>query len=117
MIGTTRSYEKIYTKFDEVSERVSTFTASCSEKLRKKGSHSNMIMVFVCTNYFRKDQPQYYRNIIVNTDFPTNSTIDLNQYTQIGLQANFKEGYQKFNKVLIEIQDHNLIKRIAPYPL
>ena len=93
MIATTRSFEKMYTKLDEISERVSTFTASCSEKLRKQESHCNMIMVFVQTNYFRKDQPQYSRNIVINTDFPTNSTIELNYYAQIGLKAIFKEGY------------------------
>ena len=52
-----------------------------------------MIMVFVQTNYFRKDQPQYSRSIVINTDFPTNSTIELNHYAQIGLKAIFKEGY------------------------
>jgi DNA polymerase V len=93
MIATTRSFEKMYTKIEELSERVSTFTASCSEKLRKQNSHCNMIMVFVQTNYFRKDQPQYSRNIIINTDFPTNSTIELNHYAQIGLKALFREGY------------------------
>ncbi len=94
MIATTRSFEKMYSSIEDISERVSTFTASCSEKLRKQQSHCNMIMVFVQTNYFRKDQPQYSRNIIINTDFPTNSTIDLNHYAQIGLKAIFKEGYQ-----------------------
>jgi len=93
MIATTRSFEKSLTKFEDISERVATFTASCSEKLRRQNSHCNMIMVFVVTNYHRKDQPQYSRNIVINTDFPTNSTIDLNHYAQIGLKAIFKEGY------------------------
>ena len=93
MIATTRSFEKSLTKFEDISERVSTFTASCSEKLRRQNSHCNMIMVFVITNYHRKDQPQYSRNIVINTDFPTNSTIELNHYAQIGLKAIFKEGY------------------------
>lgn len=103
MIATTRSFDKMYTKFEDVSERVSTFTASCSEKLRKQNSHCNMIMVFVHTNYFRKDQPQYSRNIIINTDFPTNSTIELNHYAQIGLKAIFKEGfyYKKAGVIVI----------------
>ena len=52
-----------------------------------------MIMVFVHTNGFRKDQPQYSRNIVIKTDFPTNSTIELNHYAQIGLNQIFKEGY------------------------
>jgi len=93
MIATTRSFEKMYTELGDVSERVATFTASCAEKLRKQNSHCNMIMVFVHTNYFRKDQPQYSRNIVIKTDFPTNSTIELNHYAQIGLKAIFKEGY------------------------
>jgi len=83
----------MYTKFEDISERVSTFTASCSEKLRKQESHCNMIMVFVQTNHFRKDQPQYSRNIVIKTDFPTNSTIELNHYAQIGLKQIFREGY------------------------
>lgn len=93
MIATTRSFEKALTKFEDISERVATYTASCSEKLRRQNSHCNMIMVFVHTNYFRKDQPQYSRNIVINSDFPTNSTIVLNHYAQIGLKAIFKEGY------------------------
>ena len=93
LIATTRSFEKPFTKLEDISERVSTFTASCSEKLRKQNSHCNMIMVFVHTNYFRKDQPQYSRNIIIKTDFPTNSTIELNHYAQLGLKAIFKEGF------------------------
>ena len=92
-IATTRSFEKPFEKLEDISERVSTFTASCSEKLRKQNSHCNMIMVFLQTNYFRKDQPQYSRNCIITTDFPTNSTIELNHYAQIGLKAIFKEGY------------------------
>lgn len=93
MVATTRSFEKMYTTFDQLSERVATFTASCSEKLRRQNSHCNMIMVFVTSNYHRKDLPQYSRNIVINTDFPTNSTIELNHYAQIGLKAIFKEGY------------------------
>lgn len=93
MIATTRSFETMYTKYDELAERISTFTASCSEKLRRQNSHCNMIMVFLHTNYFRKDLPQYSRNIVIKTDFPTNSTIELTKYAKSGLKAIFEEGY------------------------
>ena len=93
MIATTRSFDKMHTKIEDISERVATFTASCAEKLRRQNSHCNMIMVFIHTNGFRKDQPQYSRNIVIKTDFPTNSTIELNHYAQIGLQQIFREGY------------------------
>ena len=93
-IATTRSFEKMHSKLPDIAERVATFTAACAEKLRRQNSHCNLIMVFIHTNGFRQDQPQYSRNIVIQTDFPTNSTIELNHYAQIGLKAIFKEGYQ-----------------------
>jgi DNA polymerase V len=93
-IATTRSFEKTYTTFDQVSERVATFTAHCAEKIRKQQSQCNLVMVFVKTNGFNPDAPQYSRSITIKTDYPTDSTIDLNRYAQIGLKAIFKEGYQ-----------------------
>lgn len=93
MISTTRSFETKYTTYDEISERVSTFTASCAEKLRRQNCHCNMITVFIQTNYLANDQSQYSRSITINTDFPTNSTIELNQAAQKGLKEIYKAGY------------------------
>ncbi len=93
-IATTRSFEKTYTTFDQVSERVATFTAHCAEKIRKQQSQCNLVMVFVKTNRFSPNAPQYSRSIVIKTDYPTDSTIDLNHYAQIGLKAIFIEGYQ-----------------------
>lgn len=93
-IATTRSFEKSYCTIEEIAERVATFTAHCSEKLRKQESQCNMVMVFVNTNRFSQDEPQYSRSIIIKTDYPTDSTIDLNRYAQIGLKSIFKEGYK-----------------------
>ncbi|MCC9071313.1 Y-family DNA polymerase [Flavobacterium sp. F-65] len=93
MIATTRSFETKYTTYDEISERVSTFTASCAEKLRRQNCHCNMVTVFIQTNYLANDQSQYSRSITINTDFPTNSTIELNQAAQKGLKEIYKTGY------------------------
>lgn len=93
MIATTRSFEKMHTDFKDIKERVSTFSISCAEKLRRQKSDCNLIMVFVHTNGFRKDLPQYSRNIVIKTKNPTNSSIDLCKYALIGLKAIFKEGY------------------------
>ncbi|MBF7090890.1 Y-family DNA polymerase [Flavobacterium sp. ALJ2] len=93
MIATTRSFETKYATYDEISERVSTFTASCAEKLRRQNCHCNMVTVFIQTNYLANDQAQYSRSITINTDFPTNSTIELNQAAQRGLKEIYKSGY------------------------
>ena len=93
-IATTRSFEQTYSTLEEIAERVATFTAHCAQKLRKQQSQCNMIMVFVNTNRFNNDAPQYSRSIVIKTDYPTDSTIDLNRFAQIGLNALFREGYQ-----------------------
>jgi DNA polymerase V len=93
MISTTRSFDKMLSKLEDVQERVSTYAISCAEKLRKQNSHCQMVMVFLHTNGFRKDLPQYGKNIVINTHYPTNSSIDLVKYAISGLNAIFKTGY------------------------
>ena len=93
-IATTRTFDKNYTDLLSIQERVATFAVNCSEKLRKQNSCCNMLMVFVLTNKHRKDLRQYNRNIIIKTDYPTNSSIDLVKYAVKGLKEIYKEGYQ-----------------------
>jgi len=94
MIATTRSFEKRYTTYEEISERISTFTASCAEKLRRQNCHCNMVTVFIQTSFIKNEESHYSRSITINTDFPTNSTIELNAAAQKGFKAIFKKGYR-----------------------
>jgi len=93
-ITTTRTFDKNYSDLYNVKERISTLAVTCAEKLRKQKSCCNLVMLFVHTNYHRKDLPQYSRNIVVKTDYPTNSSIDIVKYAIKGLEEIFKEGYQ-----------------------
>ena len=93
-IATTRTFDKNYSKLTDIQERVSTFGVTCAEKLRKQKSCCNLIMVFIHTNGHRKELPQYSRNIVVKTDYPTNSSIEIVRYAVLGLKAIYKEGYQ-----------------------
>jgi DNA polymerase V len=92
-IATTRTFEGMLTDYDSIKERVSTFAVSCAEKLRRQKSCCNVVMVFLHTNYHRKDLAQYGKNIVVKTHYPTNSSIDLIKYAVTGLKYIFKEGY------------------------
>ena len=93
-IATTRTFEKNHTDLFNIQERVSTFAVTCAEKLRKQNSCCNLIMVFVHTNGHRQDLPQYSRNIVVKTDYPTNSSMDIVRYAVKGLKVIYKQGYQ-----------------------
>lgn len=103
-IATTRSFETNYTEFEQLAERVTAFTASCAEKLRKQKSCCNSLMVFVQTNRFAKDLPQYNRNIVIKLPFATNSTIELTKFSLLALKQIFKEGYH-YKKAGVIVQD------------
>lgn len=104
-IAVTRSFDKMYDTKVEIAERLSTFSASCGEKLRKQNSHTSLIMVFLYSNFFRKDLPQHRGFVSIKTDFPTNSTLEINRYAQLALDKIFKEGikYKKAGIIVSEI--------------
>lgn len=92
-IATTRTFEKNYTDFELIKERVVTFAVTCSEKLRKQKSNCNSIMIFLHTNWYRKDLPQISPNIVIQLPYPTNSAIEIAKFAVKGLNQIFKEGY------------------------
>jgi len=92
-IATTRSFDENYTTFEQMRERVSSFAITCAEKLRKQGSQCNTLMVFIHTNGFREDLPQYSRNIQINLPHPTDSSIELAKYAIIALRMIYKDGF------------------------
>ena len=92
-IATTRTFDQNLTDLAPIRERVATFAVSCAEKLRRQHSCCNSIMVFVHTNGFRGDQPQYSRNVVVKFPFATNSSIELVHFAHLALDQIFKAGY------------------------
>lgn len=108
-IATTRSFDKNFTTLDELKERVTTFAVSCAEKLRKQGSCCNAISVFVHTNRFRNDLPQYARSIVVQLPYASNSNIELAKYANIALERIFKPGYhyKKAGVIVLDFTPEN----------
>jgi DNA polymerase V len=104
-IATTRSFEKNYTEYSDLKERVITYAVTCAAKLRKQESCCNAIMVFVHTNSFRTDQAQYARNIVVKLPYPTNSSIEIAHFAEFGLKKIFKAGYgyKKAGVIVLDI--------------
>ncbi len=103
-IATTRTFEKNYTEFNQVKERVVTFAVSCAAKLRSQNSCCNAMMIFLRTNFHREDHQQYNNSIVVKLPFATNSSIELAQFAEAGLKKIFKEGY-KYKKAGVVVLD------------
>lgn len=91
-IACTRSFDKMYDSFDMISERLTVFSANVSQKLRKQNSHCNSLCVFIDSNFHRQDLKQHRGFIKIKTDFPTNSTLEINRLVQGGLRMIYKKG-------------------------
>ncbi|MFC5048663.1 hypothetical protein [Aquimarina hainanensis] len=63
-----------------MKERISTYAISCAEKLRRQKSAANLVYVFVRTNPFKPDAPQYRNSIAVTLPFPSNSALTISQH-------------------------------------
>ena len=76
-----------------IEEATATYACRCAEKLRKQNSCAGTLMVFLHTNQFREDLPQYARNIVIHLPVPTNSTLELVHFSREGLKRIYKKGY------------------------
>lgn len=103
-IATTRSFDKNYTELEQLRERVTTFAVTCAEKLRRQKSCCNSLLIFLHTNGFRSDLPQYSRNIVMKLPYPTNSSIEIARFAVQGLNLIFKKGYQ-YKKAGVIVMD------------
>lgn len=92
-IATTRTFDGNYTDPALIKERVASFAVSCAEKLRRQHACCNSVMVFLHTNGFRSDQPQYSKNIVIKLPYATNSSIELVKFAVMGFEQIFKAGY------------------------
>jgi DNA polymerase V len=92
-ICTSRCFGQMQTEFAPVEEAVATYATRCAEKLRRQASCAQSIQVFIHTNQFREDLPQYARNIVIRLPVPTNSTFELVYYAGEGLRRIFQTGY------------------------
>lgn len=88
-----------------LKERISTFSGTVAEKLRNDKLHSNAIDVFLMSNPFRQGLEQYVKTVRIRTDFPTNSTFEINRLAIIAMEMIYKPGisYKKAGVIVHSI--------------
>jgi len=104
-IATTRSFDSSYTQFEQLKERIATFSVLSAEKLRRQRSLCRNVMVFLHTNGHRKDLPQYGPSTVVKLPVVTDSSIELSRVAIDALREIFREGYdyKKAGVVLLDL--------------
>jgi len=110
-ICTARSFGTMIRDYEYLEQAVSSHCAACAVKLRKQGSFASSMMVFVHTNYFRKDLPQYKRNIVMEFS-ATQNTIALIKQAKDALRKIYKPGYdyKKAGVILMDFQQENALQ-------
>lgn len=103
-ICTSRSFGERLTTYEPVAEAVANFAASCAEKLRRQRSQAAVLMVFLHTNPFAENQPQYSNQVVVQLPVPTSDTPELIRYALRGLKSIFAEGY-RFKKAGVIVSE------------
>ena len=105
-IGTAKSFGQKLTDYHLIEEATSFYVAEVSDLLRQQGSAARCLEVFLQTNYFSKNEHQYFKNIFITLDTATNNTITLTKEAIKGLKAIYKPGF-RYKKVGVHL--HHLI--------
>jgi DNA polymerase V len=111
-IMVSRSFGAEVTRLADLSESVAYFTTRAAEKLRHDGSVAASLCVFVRTNPFKPDEPQYSKSLIVPLSQPTDDTTKLVRAALTGLKAAFVTGYRykKSGVLLMGLQPKGMVQ-------
>lgn len=99
---------------DHLKASVSYFASSCANKLRGQGSVTKAVTVFVCSNFFREDLPQYYNAATWKFQVGTADTLEITCAALNLLKAIYRPGikYKKSGVVLSDISSDTAVQQI-----
>jgi DNA polymerase V len=101
----SRSFGQPVTEIADLEDALAHFISNAARKLRAQHSCASLLQLFIMTDRFRDDQPQYCPNITIPLPTPTASNITLQRYAVSALASIYRPGYsyKKAGVVLSEI--------------
>ncbi len=90
----SRSFGSPVESLEELEEALANHVARAGEKIRRYGLLATRMEVFIKTNRFRKEDPQYSRGIAITLDRPTNGTAELMATARELLHQIYRPGYR-----------------------
>lgn len=106
-IMTSRSFGHLTNNLYDLQEAIRVHASKGAEKLRKQKSIANAIMVFLKTNRFREDLPQYHPSIVVPLPFPSDDSRIIVHAAQEGLKEIYRKNYlfMKAGVMMLDLMD------------
>ncbi|MFQ6608522.1 MAG: Y-family DNA polymerase [Fidelibacterota bacterium] len=93
-ICTSRSFGIMVEDIAQLRESVAMYATRCAEKLRQQKSCAGILTVFINSNRFKPELPQYNNYKVMKLSVPSNSTAELIKQSIRGLEAIYRSGYK-----------------------
>ena len=110
----SRSFGSAVESLEELEEALANHVARASEKERRFSLLATRMEVFLQTNRFKKEEPQYSLGIGITLDRPTHSTSELMTVARVLLKRIYRPGY-RYKKTGVQLV--NLVVRMPISPV
>lgn len=104
-IRSARSFGRIIVEYEEIAEALAYYASKAAEKLRKQGSCTQAIHVFLKTNRFNTKEVYYNKGFTASLVTPTNDTRIIIAAAKNALKQIFQPGlkYKKTGIILLDL--------------
>ena len=89
----SRSFGRAVESLEDLEQAVAMHASRAAEKLRGQHLAAGLASVFIATNRFKSDSPQYGNSVTVKLAIPTDATNTLIACTLRGLRRIYRPGY------------------------
>ncbi|HJO94067.1 MAG TPA: Y-family DNA polymerase [Victivallales bacterium] len=109
----SRTFGNAISEKKDLKESIVSYTSTAAANIRGMKLKAQSISVYIRTNFFNKDLPQYSNSITIALPYPANDTMTLVKYAIEGFERIFREGYL-YKKSSILLND--LVDEIVDQP-
>ncbi len=111
-ILSSRSFGAYVYTLPELQEAVALYMSRAAEKLRRQGSLAGRVQVYIRTNPFKENAPQYQRGVNIPLTEATDDTLRLIRAAHWGLKRLYRPGYayQKAGVALLDLRPRSHVQ-------
>ncbi|MBF0265384.1 MAG: Y-family DNA polymerase [Gammaproteobacteria bacterium] len=110
-IASSRSFSTLVSELGPLQQALSNYIMIASKKLRKQGSYTSAMQIYLSTNPFQQNTRQYHNCINIDFAMPCNDSFKLIRIGKSALKKIYKRDYQyhKVGVLLYDLSDNKQI--------
>jgi len=93
-VSSSRSFGRPVESLEELQEAAADYVSRAAEKLRRQRSAASLLVVYLTTNPFNRQDRQYANAVTCTLPVPTAYTPALIRHARAGIQAIYRSGYR-----------------------